>query len=156
LKLKLLAVGRKMPAWVSAGYQEYSGRLPRHCPLVLQAVEAGKRGPGVDPGRAMQIESSRLLKALAPDDWVVTLEIAGKPWSTEQLAQQYSRWLQTGRDVVFMVGGPEGLGSDCLARADQRWSLGPLTLPHPLVRVVLAEQLYRAWTILNHHPYHRG
>ena len=124
--------------------------------MLLQEIEPGKRGHGADSGRAMKQESGRLLDAIAPRDWVVGLDIGGKPWSTEQLARQLERWLQAGRDVVFMIGGPEGLDSACLARADQRWSLGPLTLPHPLVRVVVSEQLYRAWTILEHHPYHRA
>lgn len=145
-----------MPPWVSAGYQEYEVRLPRHCPLLLQEIEPGRRGQGTDPGRARQDESARLLNALASDSWVVALDMGGKPWSTEQLAQQLERWMQAGRDVEFMIGGPEGLDPNCLARADQRWSLGPLTLPHPLARVVLVEQLYRAWTILSNHPYHRG
>lgn len=145
-----------MPVWVTAGYQEYAGRMPRHCPLLLQEIEPGKRGQGTDPGRARLEESERLLAAVTDKHWAIALDVGGKPLATEQLAQQLERWMQAGRDVAFMVGGPEGMDASCLARADQKWSLGPLTLPHPLVRVVLAEQLYRAWTILSNHPYHRG
>ena len=145
-----------MPTWISAGYQEYSGRLPRHCPLLLREIEPGKRGKGTDPGQARREESGRLLSAIDDGSWAIVLDVGGKRWSSEQLAQQLERWLQAGRDVVFMIGGPEGLDPSCMARADQHWSLGPLTLPHPLVRVILAEQLYRAWTILSNHPYHRS
>jgi 23S rRNA (pseudouridine1915-N3)-methyltransferase len=156
MKFKLLAVGRKMPAWVTAGYQEYANRLPRHCPLLLQEIEPGLRAHGSDPGRAKREESERLLKAIPANSWVVALDGRGKSWSTEQLAEQWEKWQQSGRDIVFLIGGPEGLDPASLSRADQKWSLGSLTFPHPLVRVMLAEQLYRAWSILSNHPYHRG
>jgi 23S rRNA (pseudouridine1915-N3)-methyltransferase len=87
---------------------------------------------------------------------VITLDVKGKPWSTEQLSQQLDSWMMSGRDVSLLVGGPEGLSPACLQRAEQSWSLSPLTFPHPLVRIVVAEQLFRAWSILTNHPYHRG
>jgi len=87
---------------------------------------------------------------------VIALDVLGKSWSTEQLSGQLDQWLASGQDIVLLVGGPEGLSKACLQRADQKWSLSALTFPHPLVRVILAEQLFRAWSILSNHPYHRG
>ena len=97
-----------------------------------------------------------MLAVVAPQQLVVALDVKGRAWSTEQLAEQLQGWLQDGRNLSLLVGGPDGLAPACLERAEQRWSLSPLTLPHPLVRVLLAEQLYRAWTVLNNHPYHRS
>lgn len=105
--------------------------------------------------RAVSLEAQRIRERLRDDDITVALEVGGKPWSTEQLAQQAEGWRLAGRDVALLVGGPDGLLPALSASADQRWSLSPLTLPHPLVRVMLAEQLYRAWTLLVGHPYHR-
>lgn len=104
----------------------------------------------------MQREGEAVLAAAGARDRVVALEVGGRPWSTEQLAEQLERWQLDGRDVSFLVGGPDGLAPECRARADQQWSLSPLTLPHPLVRILLAEQLYRAWSITRNHPYHRA
>jgi 23S rRNA (pseudouridine1915-N3)-methyltransferase len=104
----------------------------------------------------MQRESDAILAATGAKDRVIALEVGGRPWSTEKLAAQLENWQQDGRDVSFLVGGPDGLADDCRKRADQQWSLSPLTLPHPLVRIVLAEQLYRAWSITRNHPYHRA
>lgn len=96
-----------------------------------------------------------MLAAIDNSDYVVALDVTGKAWSTEQLSDQVSQWQMLGSNMALLVGGPDGLSDDCLARAQQRWSLSKLTFPHPLVRVVVAEQLYRAWTLLNNHPYHR-
>lgn len=144
-----------MPSWVTTGYQEYAKRLPSDMQLQLQELPLGFRGKSADPAKAMQKEGESMLAAIGNGDRVVALDVLGKPWSTEQLAEQCSDWRMDGRNVSLLVGGPNGLAPECLARADQKWSLSPLTLPHPLVRVLLAEQLYRAWTILNHHPYHK-
>ena len=144
-----------MPSWVTTGYQEYAKRLPSDTQLQLQEWPLGFRGKSADPAKAMQKEGESMLAAIGNGDRVVALDVLGKPWSTEQLAEQCSDWRMDGRNVSLLVGGPNGLAPECLARADQKWSLSPLTLPHPLVRVLLAEQLYRAWTILNHHPYHK-
>jgi 23S rRNA (pseudouridine1915-N3)-methyltransferase len=97
-----------------------------------------------------------MLGAVGERERVIALDVAGRGCSTEQLAGQLRDWLQDGRDLSLLIGGPDGLAAECLARADQRWSLSPLTLPHPLVRVLLAEQLYRAWTLVSGHPYHRS
>ena len=144
-----------MPAWVTTGYQEYAKRLPAHMQLQLQELPPGFRGASADAARAIQKEGQAMLAAIGHDERVVALDVKGKPWSTEQLAQQCADWQMDGRNVSLLVGGPNGLAQECLHRAEQKWSLSPLTLPHPLVRVLLAEQLYRAWSILNHHPYHK-
>ncbi len=143
-----------MPDWVAAGVREYAGRLPGN---LLQLVELplGTRTKAGDPRRAQAKESQRLLKAIPGGARVVALDPRGRSLSTEALAGKLDGWLQEGRDVAFLVGGPEGLSAECLARSDERWSLSALTFPHMLVRVILAEQLYRAWTILRNHPYHR-
>lgn len=156
MKLKLLAVGQKMPQWVSQGYQEYVRRLPRDCSLNLIEIAPAKRGKTSQPEQWLSDEGKRLLNNIAPDDHVVALDVLGQSWRTEQLADNLAHWQQLGSDVSLLIGGPDGLAPACLQRANQRWSLSALTLPHPLVRVVLAEQLYRAWTILQNHPYHRA
>jgi 23S rRNA (pseudouridine1915-N3)-methyltransferase len=154
--IHLISVGNRMPRWVQEGYQEYAKRLPRECQLKLVEIAPGHRGKGADLARAVREEGERMLKALPRDCLVLAMEIEGRRWSTEQLAEKLGDWMADGRDLALLVGGPEGLAESCRQRADARWSLSPLTLPHPLVRVLLAEQVYRAWTVLNHHPYHRG
>ncbi|MDT8310481.1 MAG: 23S rRNA (pseudouridine(1915)-N(3))-methyltransferase RlmH [Methylophaga sp.] len=156
MKLTLLAVGQKMPQWVSDGYQEYTRRLPRDCSLNLIEIAPAKRGKTSQPQQWMQEESKRILSYIDASDHVVALDVIGKSWSTPELADNLAVWQQQGSDVSLVIGGPDGLDQTCLQRANQRWSLSPLTLPHPLVRVLLAEQLYRAWTILQNHPYHRA
>src|SRR5690554_1895382 len=144
MRLRLICVGQKMPDWVSAGYNDYARRMPPELPLELTEIPMAHRGKNPDIPRLMQRES------------VIALEVGGRPWSTEKLASQLENWQQDGQDVCFLVGGPDGLADACRNRADQQWSLSPLTLPHPLVRIVLAEQLYRAWSITRNHPYHRA
>ncbi|MBU6477807.1 MAG: 23S rRNA (pseudouridine(1915)-N(3))-methyltransferase RlmH [Xanthomonadaceae bacterium] len=156
MRAKLIAVGERMPGWVAGGFAEYTKRLVRDLPLELVEIKPGARGKGRDDMRAMEHEGAALLAALPRGAHVVALDSRGTAWSSEQLAQQLSNWRMAGRDVAFLIGGPDGHARDVLQRADQRWSLGPLTLPHMLVRLVVAEQLYRAVTILNGHPYHRG
>ena len=148
----LIAVGERMPAWVNDGFGEYAKRLTRELPLQLVEVSAKSR----DPARATAAEGQALLAAIPKNAHVVVLDGRGKPWSSEELAEQLGRWRMLGKDIAFVIGGADGLDSAVLERADQRWSLGPLTLPHPLVRIVVAEQLYRAASLLSHHPYHRA
>lgn len=155
MQVHLIAVGNRMPGWVSEAYQEYAKRLPRECALKLVEIAPGKRGRNVDVQRSVRDEGERMLAALPRDCQVIALEVGGKPWSTPQLAAQLEAWMSSGRDTALLVGGPEGLDAACCERADQLWSLSALTLPHPLVRVVLAEQLYRAWSVMVGHPYHR-
>lgn len=156
MRLKLICVGQKMPGWVTEGFREYARRMPRELAVDLVEIPVAHRGKNPDVNRLMQQESNAILGATDDRDRVVALEVGGRAWSTEVLAQQLEDWQLDGRDVSFLVGGPDGLHSDCRQRADQQWSLSPLTLPHPLVRILLAEQLYRAWTITRNHPYHRA
>jgi len=155
MKLRMLAVGTKMPAWIEQGYQEYAKRLPHDCALELVELAPGHRAKNTSKEKAMQQEAEALRKAIRPQDHVVALDVKGKPWSTEQLADNLSTWRMQGGDVALLIGGPDGMTADILALAQQRWSLSNLTLPHPLVRVLMAEQLYRAWSILQGHPYHK-
>jgi 23S rRNA (pseudouridine1915-N3)-methyltransferase len=155
MKIKLLAVGTKMPAWVTQGYDEYAKRMPHDMQLQLQELSLGFRGKGADLKRAIAKEGEQMLAAIPAQDYVIALDLRGQAWSTEQLAQQCGQWRMAGRNVTLLVGGPDGLAKDCVARADQLWSLSRLTLPHPMVRVLLAEQIYRAWSLLNNHPYHK-
>jgi len=156
VKARLIATGERPPAWVAAGFAEYHKRLSHGLPLELVEIEPGLRGKGRDARRAIEDEGRRVLAALPKQAWVVALEVTGRPYSSEQLAQRLAHWRGLGRDLAFLVGGPEGHAPDVLAAADETWSLGPLTLPHMLVRLVVAEQLYRATAVLAHHPYHRA
>lgn len=153
--MHLLAIGRKMPSWVDQGFHVYAGRMPPEMPLLLRELPSGDRGKGANPARAREVESERLLQALPAEAEVICLDQRGREQPTDELAACLSDWRQDGRDRAFLVGGPDGLAESCLARADARWSLSRMTLPHMLVRVLLAEQLYRAWTIVSGHPYHR-
>jgi 23S rRNA (pseudouridine1915-N3)-methyltransferase len=156
VRARLIAVGGRMPGWVATGFAEYAKRLSHDLPLELVEIKAGARGKGRDGARAVAGEGAALLGALSRDAHVVALDGHGTEWSSEQLANQLSNWRMAGRDLAFLIGGPDGHAREVLQRANQRWSLGPLTLPHMLVRLVVAEQLYRAVAILNGHPYHRG
>ncbi|MFW5824683.1 MAG: 23S rRNA (pseudouridine(1915)-N(3))-methyltransferase RlmH [Marinobacter sp.] len=141
---------------VTEGFQEYARRMPRELPLDLVEIAMPHRGRNPDVGRLMQQEADAVLASSGDRDRVVALEVGGRTWSTRDLAQQLENWQLDGRDVCFLVGGPDGLHERCRERADQQWSLSALTLPHPLVRILLAEQLYRAWSITRNHPYHRA
>ena len=156
MKAKLVAVGERPPAWVAEGYADYTKRLSRELPLELVEVTPGLRGKGRDAARAMADEGERVLAALPKNAWVVTLDGRGKPYSSEQLAQRLAVWRQQGRDLAFLVGGPEGHAPSVLQRADESWALGAMTLPHMMVRLLVAEQLYRACSMLGNHPYHRA
>ena len=156
MNIHLIAVGDKMPRWIDEGYQEYAQRLPRECRLELIQINARHRGKNADSVRITRDEGRQMLDAIPKSSHVIALEVTGRPWSTEQLSRQLENWLASGQDVSLLVGGPDGLAPECRARAGQLWSLSPLTLPHPLVRVVVAEQLYRAWSMLHNHPYHRA
>jgi len=156
MQIHLLAVGEKMPAWVQDGFSEYAKRLPHACRLTLKEIPPGRRGKNADVERAMQEEAERIEAALPQGVRIVALDVTGKSWSTQRFSMELGAWMQDGRDVALLIGGPDGLHPSILARAEQRWSLSPLTFPHPLVRVVVAEQIYRAWSLLNNHPYHRA
>lgn len=155
MRIQMIAVGSKMPSWVEQGYQEYARRFPVDMPLHLTEIPAGKRGKNADIKRILQKEGELTLAAIPKGNRLVTLEVNGKPWDTPTLAQNMQKWQMDGRDVSLLIGGPEGLSPECIKASEQKWSLSALTLPHPLVRIVVAESLYRAWSVNNHHPYHR-
>lgn len=156
MKATLIAVGERAPDWVASGFSEYQKRLSHWLPLQLVEIAPGLRGKGRDAARATSDEGARVLAALPKQAQVVCLDGRGKAWSSEQLAQRLEAWRQGGRDLAFLIGGPEGHAPEVMAAANEHWSLGQLTLPHMLVRLVLAEQLYRACSLLANHPYHRA
>lgn len=145
-----------MPDWVQQGYNEYAKRLPRECELLLKEIVPGKRGKNSDTARIVKEEGERMIVALPPKSHIVALDIPGKPWTTNELAAVMRRWQENTQHVALMIGGPEGLSAQVKELARESWSLSRLTFPHPLVRIVVAEQIYRAWSILNNHPYHRS
>jgi len=156
VKCKLIAAGTRLPDWVNQGFREYQKRLRAPLKLDLTEIPVATRRAGESPQRAMLREGESMLAALGRDDYVVALEVSGKAMSTEQLSAWLAERLRDARPLALLIGGPDGLAQDCRARAQFSWSLSPLTLPHALVRVVLAEQLYRAMSLLAGHPYHRA
>jgi|TARA_B110000503_G_scaffold53778_1_gene86333 23S rRNA (pseudouridine1915-N3)-methyltransferase len=155
MRLKIIAIGAKMPSWIEAGCNEYLKRIPSELNLEIIELPMGHRGKGADVQRAVVREGEAMLKATGESDQVIALDIHGKYWSTAQLAVNLDQWQLSGDNFSLLIGGPDGLAQDCIKRADSHWSLSPLTLPHPLVRILLVEQLYRAVTINAGHPYHR-
>ena len=155
MRLSIIAVGTKMPPWVEQGVDEYARRMPRELKIDWREIPLAKRGKDNNARQLSVKEGEQQLKAVPSGDRVVALDVKGKRISTEQLARQLQSWQMSGDNYSLLIGGPDGLSPACLERADTRWSLSDLTLPHPLVRVLLAEQLYRAWTITVNHPYHR-
>lgn len=155
MKIRLLTITHKSPAWIQEGYAEYTKRLPPAYALELIEIPAEKRTPNADIKRITEREGEKMLAAIKPHHHVIALDVKGKLWSTEQLAEHLANWQQEGRNVDLLVGGPDGLSPQCLQQAEQQWSLSPLTFPHILVRLIIAEQIYRAFTILQQHPYHR-
>lgn len=155
MKIRLIAVGQRPPAWVAEGFSEYVRRLPREMPLALVEVPPAARR-NLPAERARRLEAERLLGQVSERDRVIALDVKGRTWSTETLARKLDDWRMEGNDLAFLIGGADGLDERCLSRADERLSLSALTFPHALVRVIVAEQLYRAWTVLTGHPYHRA
>ena len=148
MKARLIATGERAPSWVAQGFAEYQKRLSHWLPFELVEIEPGLRGKGRDAQRAIEEEGKRVLAALPKNAHVIALEVTGKAYSSEQLAQRLEHWRGQGRDLAFLIGGPEGHAPDVLAAAHETWTLGPLTLPHMLVRLVVAEQVYRAAAML--------
>ena len=156
MKFILLAVGTKMPAWVTTGFTEYQKRMPAHMQLVLQEIEPVRRVSKATSDKAKEIEAKAILAALPKKAYIIALDERGKELSSMKLAEKVHDYQQLGRDVVIIIGGPEGLTDEVRDKADELISLSQLTLPHPLVRVVLAEALYRAYSIDANLPYHRA
>ena len=155
MRIRLIAVGTKMPDWVEQGYGEYAKRLPRDCTVELVELPLGPRGKSSSTAVAMEREGQAMMAAIGKGDRVIALDVKGKAWSTEQLARNMDEWRMSGANYSLLIGGPDGLAPECLALAEAKWSLSALTLPHPLVRILLIEQLYRAYSILHNHPYHK-
>ena len=155
MRLQLTAVGQRMPDWVASGFATYARRMPPELQLELREVPSGDRGRGADIRRAREVEGDRLLAAAPRGALGVALDAGGRALTTEQLAATLSDWMQQGCDVALYIGGADGLCDRVLAASRLRLSLSAMTFPHMLVRVLLAEQLYRAWSILARHPYHR-
>lgn len=144
-----------MPRWVEQGYEEYARRFPREFSVEMAELPLGQRSKNSPVQKAIAREGEQMMSAIPSGSKVIALDVTGKPWSTEMLASRLADWQMEGSTYSLLIGGPDGLAPSCLARSEIRWSLSPLTLPHPLVRVLLIEQLYRAWTILQNHPYHK-
>ena len=155
MRLRVLAVGQKMPAWVDQGVKEYARRIPRDFSVDWQELAPAKRGNG-SAERYREQGADGILSRVSQADTLIALDVAGVAVSTEMIAERFDAWQMEGTQASLVIGGPDGLHHTVLQRARESWSLGRITLPHPLVRVVLAEQIYRAWSIGAGHPYHRG
>lgn len=155
MRLVLLAAGTRLPRWANEGYEEFAGRLTQDYRLELKEIPLAQRGAN-DARQAIAKEGDRMIAALPPNPYVVALQVGGRALSSEQLARFLQERARDGRNVAFCIGGPDGLSAVIDARAELRWSLSALTLPHALARVVTAEALYRAVSIIKGHPYHRA
>ena len=155
MRVTILSVGHKMPAWIQDGFQEYVRRMPPEIRVELTELKPEERGAGRSVDKARAAEGSRMLAAIPEDATVVALDERGKAFSTQALAVMLTGWMRDGSHPVFAIGGADGLDTAVKDRADKMFSLSALTLPHGMVRVLLAEQLYRAWSIIARHPYHR-
>jgi len=155
MKFNLIAVGQRVPDWIARGYHEFARRLPAEHRINLIEIAASKRHKSSDAKRLLEREGKQMSAAIPKTSTVIALDVNGQQWSTQQLADQFAAWQRKGCDITLLVDRPDGLAQDCLARAQHIWSLSHLTFPHALVRIMIAEQLYRAWSINNEHPYHR-
>ena len=156
MKLFILAVGHKMPDWITNGFDEYAKRMPPELRIELKEIKPEQRSSGRNAESVMAAEKQRIEAALPKNARVVALDERGRDWTTMQLANALPGWQQDGRDVAFVIGGADGLAPEVKARAELMLRVSSLTLPHGMVRVLLAEQLYRAWSITQNHPYHRA
>lgn len=156
MRIRLLAVGTRMPQWVEQGYKEYAQRMPKLCELELIEISAKKRGKNADTARILRDEAQALDAAIPKGTLIIALDRQGKHVDTEELARNMQNWIDESQDVAILIGGPEGIDPNYLAQAQRKWSLSAMTFAHPVVRVMLAEQLYRAWSINANLPYHRG
>jgi 23S rRNA (pseudouridine1915-N3)-methyltransferase len=157
MRIAIVSASNKQPDWIRTGFAHYAKRLGGGaCTLELVEVALGKRSAAKPAAAALEMEGERMLAALPKGAHVVALDERGTAWSTAELATRLERWMSLGRPVALLVGGPDGLAPRCLALARERWALSALTLPHGLVRVVAAEALYRAWSVVQGHPYHRA
>jgi 23S rRNA (pseudouridine1915-N3)-methyltransferase len=156
VKLIVVAVGTRMPDWVETAWRDYARRLPQDCVLELKEVKPEPRTSGKTPAQMMQAEARRIDAAIPSGALRIALDEHGKDMSTMDLSNELEKWRGGGQDIVFLIGGPDGLDADLKRQCQGLLRLSSLTLPHPMVRIVLAEQLYRAWAIMTGHPYHRA
>jgi 23S rRNA (pseudouridine1915-N3)-methyltransferase len=155
MQLVIAAVGHKMPAWIETGFGEYAKRMPPDCRLVLKEIKPVDRSGSRSADTVMAMEKSRIEAVIPKGSRVVALDEHGRDLTTMQLAKNLTQWQQGGTDVTFVIGGADGLDAQFKQQADMLLRISSLTLPHGMVRVLLAEQLYRAWSITQNHPYHR-
>lgn len=155
MHIRLQAVGDRQPSWVDTAFNGYVQRLPRQWQFRLDSINTAQRNKGVAAAVAKDAESKKILAKIKPTEFAVVLDERGTELSSKELAGRLDEWQTIGQDLVFVIGGPDGVSADCLQRANLRWSLSRLTLPHGLARVLFAEQLYRAWSLTTGHPYHR-
>jgi 23S rRNA (pseudouridine1915-N3)-methyltransferase len=154
--IRLLAVGDRQPSWVDAAFETYGQRLPKQWQFRMEVIATASRSKNSSPESAKSAEGKKILAKIQPPECVVVLDERGTEFSSEELATRLADWQRDGRDLTFIIGGPDGVSAACMDRADLRWSLSRLTLPHGFARVLFAEQLYRAWTLSTGHPYHRS
>jgi len=155
MRIEVISASARQPDWVTSGFDSYAKRLRGSCTLTLTDVALARRNKNTPPERVIADEGQRMLAAVPKGAHIVALDEAGHSLTTRELAGRLERWMASGQSVALLIGGPDGLAPACLDRAAEKWSLSPLTLPHGLVRVVVAEAIYRAWTLLENHPYHR-
>ena len=156
MHIRLLAVGDRQPSWVDEAFARYSERFPREWKFRLDTISTVRRNKNDKSDRAKHAEGEHILAKLNPQEQVVLLDERGKQFRSRSLAEKLAEWQREGRDLCFVIGGPDGVSDACRQRADVTWSLSQLTLPHGLARVILAEALYRAWSLQSGHPYHRA
>ncbi len=155
MRIHIIAVGNRMPAWAKQAYLEYAKRMPSYCSLQLHEIPAAKRRKGFDINQVLSDECSRIMASVPKDCQLIALTRTGRQVDTRQFATALQSWLSQGRDTAILIGGPDGLDEACVKATSDQWSLSSLTLAHRLALVLLAEQLYRAWSIVDGHPYHR-
>ena len=155
MHIRLVAVGDRQPSWVDAAFKEYAGRLPRQWKFRLDVIATAQRSKNTLPAGARLAEGEKVIASIRPGEFVVLLDERGKALSSRDLGEHLTDWQSAGSDLCFLIGGPDGVSEECAARANFRWSLSRMTLPHGLARVMFSEQLYRAWTLTQGHPYHR-
>ena len=156
MQITIIAVGKRVSQWVASGFEDYVRRFPQDFRVCLVEIPLARRTKGTEVSRLIHEEGERMLAAIPRASYVIALDERGRMWDTRQLAENLRRWRDEGLSLSLLIGGPDGLAPSCLSRADVTWSLSPLTLPHPLVRVLVAEQIYRGWSVLAQHPYHLG
>lgn len=155
MNIEIVAVGTKEPDWVTSGVKEYQKRLPRDWQINIRELNVSKRHKGEPAEKHISDEGKRMMSMLNTDGRIIAMDSRGSNWSTLELSKKFEAWQYDYKQVQFLVGGPDGLSEECLSTAHESWALSRLTFPHFIVRILLAEQIYRAWSVLNNHPYHK-